>query len=95
MTGQPAMAWASLHKRAVGECFREVLANLWAREPAGLADQLTILYDGALITSVLRPESNALELAREMAHRSVVGSAMTCSTTAWSRGHSSASTIPV
>lgn len=65
---QPAMEWASLHKRAVSRCFKDLFVMLGVREPGALADQLTILYDGALITSVLRPESDALQLAREMAH---------------------------
>ena len=66
---RPAMPWARKHKHAVREVFRRLFDNAGLDDPDGRADELAILYDGALITNVLRPEANAVERARKMAFR--------------------------
>ncbi|QLQ09142.1 MAG: TetR/AcrR family transcriptional regulator [Nocardioidaceae bacterium] len=66
--GRPAMRWARAHKRATVDCFQRMFANSGLRDASSFAEQITILYDGALITSVMRPESNAIAHARAAAH---------------------------
>ena len=66
--GGPAMRWARLHKRATRDFFHRIFSSSGLRRPDSFAEQITILYDGALITSVMRPESDAIEHARVMAH---------------------------
>lgn len=64
---RPPMRWARTNKRAVRECLERMFRAGGLAEPDILADQVCILYDGALMTSVMRPESNAVETARQMA----------------------------
>jgi AcrR family transcriptional regulator len=61
------MRWARTHKRAVHELFLRMFRVGGVRESATVANQVCILYDGALVTSVVRPESNAIECAWQMA----------------------------
>lgn len=65
---RPPMLWARANKRAVHEAFLRMFTNAGAPHPRTLAEQICILYDGALITSAIRPESNAVDVARQMAH---------------------------
>ncbi len=66
---RPATRWARMHKRAALETFRRMFESQGHPDPALVAEQLSILYDGALVTSHVRPESNAVEHARDMARR--------------------------
>ena len=66
---RPGVRWARVHKLAVFECFCRMFAGHELTDSFGLACQLNILYDGALVTSALRPESGAVKQARDMAHR--------------------------
>jgi AcrR family transcriptional regulator len=66
---RPATKWARLHKRVTFETFHKIFASHGTPDPETRAEQLSILYDGALITSYLRPASDAVQRAREMAHR--------------------------
>lgn len=66
---RPAAKWARLHKHATFETFHEIFRSHGSPDPGARAEQLSILYDGALITSYLRPASDAVQRAREMAHQ--------------------------
>lgn len=66
---RPATRWARVHKRAAFDIFRRMFETHGLLDPASTAEQLSILYDGALVTSYVRPDSDAVEQARDMAHR--------------------------
>lgn len=66
---RPATRWARAHKSAAFETFRRMFDSHGQEDPAAMAEQLSILYDGALVTSYVRPDSGAVDRAREMAHR--------------------------
>lgn len=64
----PAWKWAVRHKTQVGDFFKSILAPLGDREAIDdLAQKMMILYDGTLITIALKPTSDAVTYAREMA----------------------------
>lgn len=67
-TDRPPMRWARVNKRAVYDSLLRILAKAGVARPETVAEQLCILYDGALISSALRPESDAVNVARHMAH---------------------------
>ena len=71
---RPATRWAKQHKRAAFDTFQQIFASHDVPDPRAMAEQLSILYDGALITSYLRPASDAVARARAMAHRLLVAS---------------------
>ena len=71
---RPAARWAKLHKCATFDMFNKIFASHQVPDPESLAEQLSILYDGALITSYLRPAADSIGRAREMAHRLLVSS---------------------
>jgi AcrR family transcriptional regulator len=68
--GGPAVTWARVHKRAVQACFASMIqaSGVDAGAAQAAAEQLCILYDGALITAAFRPESRAIERAASMAN---------------------------
>lgn len=66
---RPATQWARVHKSAAFHMFRAMFEAHNETDPGSMAEQLSILYDGALITSYVRPDSHAVTRAREMAHR--------------------------
>ena len=70
---RPATRWARLHKRAAHETFRGMFESKGHPDPSLMAERLSILYDGALVTSYVRPDSNAVEHARDMARRLLNG----------------------
>lgn len=70
--GRPATRWARVHKSAAFDIFRRMFESHGLSDPASLAEQLSILYDGALVTSYVRPDSDAVECARVMAHRLLI-----------------------
>lgn len=71
---RPATRWAKLHKRAAFDAFHQIFASHDVSNPGAMAEQLSILYDGALITSYLRPASDAVARARDMAHHLLLAS---------------------
>jgi AcrR family transcriptional regulator len=66
---RPATRWARVHKSAAFDLFRGMFEAHDLSDPASMAEQLSILYDGALVTSYVRPDSDAVEQARDMARR--------------------------
>ncbi|MDI2098478.1 hypothetical protein [Ruicaihuangia caeni] len=62
---RPPMRWARTNKRGLHDAFVRMLGGIGDSE--AIADQLCILYDGALATSAIRPQAGAVELARRMA----------------------------
>jgi AcrR family transcriptional regulator len=66
---RPAARWARVHKNAVFGIFHRMFESNGHAEPDLMAERLSILYDGALVTSYVRPESDAVRHARDMAHR--------------------------
>lgn len=66
---RPATRWARAHKSAAFGIFRRMFEVHGYPDPASMAGRLSILYDGALVTSFVRPDSDAIELARDMARR--------------------------
>ncbi|WP_353987231.1 TetR/AcrR family transcriptional regulator [Ruicaihuangia caeni] len=62
---RPPMRWARTNKRGLHDAFVRMLGGIRGSE--AIADQLCILYDGALATSAIRPQAGAVELARRMA----------------------------
>lgn len=69
---RPATRWARVHKSAAHDTFRRMFEAHDLADPASMAEQLSILYDGALVTSYVRPDSDAVEQARRMAQRLLV-----------------------
>lgn len=67
--GGPAVRWAKVHKQAACETFRQIFRDHHLSNPDLMAGQMSILYDGALVTSYIRPDSNAVQMARTMAHQ--------------------------
>lgn len=65
--GMP-MRWAQVNKRALYDWLFGLCSTAGLQEPSTVANQISILYDGALVTSALRPESDAVKVARQMAH---------------------------
>jgi len=64
----PAWKWAARHKAEVKGFFEEILAPLGDGDTVSdLAQKMMILYDGALVTVALKPESGAVSHARSMA----------------------------
>jgi AcrR family transcriptional regulator len=66
---RPATRWARLHKSAAVDKFTEIFTSHEVEDPRSKAEQLAILYDGALVASYLGPGSDAVERTRDMAHR--------------------------
>lgn len=71
---RPALRWARIHKRASFELFRRMFEMDAAAAPSMMAEQLSILYDGALITSAVRPDSDAVNAGRSMAKLVLIAS---------------------
>ncbi len=62
----PARRWVRDHKLAVRDCFRRVFNAGGLADPDEMAEEMVILYEGALVTTAVRPESGAVDRARRM-----------------------------
>ncbi|MBU8816810.1 TetR/AcrR family transcriptional regulator [Mycolicibacterium goodii] len=60
----PARRWVRNHKLAVRDCFRRVFISGGLVDPDEMAEEMVILYEGALVTTAVRPESGAVDRAR-------------------------------
>lgn len=60
--------WARRHKQTVFETFVEMFSTVGVTQPSEMAERLSILYDGALVTRSVRPKCDAVSAARAMAH---------------------------
>jgi AcrR family transcriptional regulator len=67
-SGTVGSEWASSHKTQVNEVFQRFFRDAGFPDPRSAADQLSILYDGALVNGAIRPGCDAAEIARSMAH---------------------------
>ncbi|WP_301122546.1 TetR/AcrR family transcriptional regulator [Mycolicibacterium fortuitum] len=72
-TDLPAKRWVRIHKLEVLATIRKMLADAGHPESVEVAEQLALIYDGALVTAAVRPESGAIERGRAMA-LAVIGS---------------------
>jgi AcrR family transcriptional regulator len=66
-----ARHWIRIHKLAVRDCFIRILHSSDSSDSTELAEQLAILYDGALVTAAIRPDASPIDRARSMALRLV------------------------
>jgi len=64
----PARKVASAHKRALRKRLKAIAKRLGAQRPGELADQLTILINGAFVSAQLFEPGEAAPLLRRMAH---------------------------
>ncbi|MGW4334872.1 TetR/AcrR family transcriptional regulator [Rhodococcus koreensis] len=62
----PAKRWVRTHKLAVRDCFCRMLTASDVPNASELAEQLALIYDGALVMAAVRPESRTIERARSM-----------------------------
>lgn len=62
----PARRWVRNHKLAVRDCFWRICSADALASTEEIAEQLMILYEGALATAAVRPETSAVERARAM-----------------------------
>lgn len=63
----PAFRWVRTHKVAVRDTFVRMLTSAGTEPAKEIAEQLSILYDGSLVTAAFRPKSGAIQRARLMA----------------------------
>lgn len=63
----PAHPVAIAHKDAIRAFMRDACAALDAPDPDGLAAQLMLLYDGAIVTAIIRHDPQAARDARDAA----------------------------
>jgi AcrR family transcriptional regulator len=63
----PAFRWVRTHKLAVRDTFVRMLTSGGIKPAREIAEQLSILYDGSLVTAAVRPKSGAIQRARLMA----------------------------
>ncbi|WP_425909232.1 TetR/AcrR family transcriptional regulator [Nitrobacter sp. TKz-YC02] len=63
----PAFRWVRIHKVAVRDAFVRMLTSAGIKPAKEIAEQLSILYDGSLVTAAFRPKSGAIQRARLMA----------------------------
>ncbi|MCF1595194.1 TetR/AcrR family transcriptional regulator [Streptomyces muensis] len=63
----PAQKWARTHKLAVLATIRKMIEKAGSADAAEISEQIAIVYDGALVTAAIRPDSAAIERGRAMA----------------------------
>ncbi|MCP1998511.1 TetR/AcrR family transcriptional regulator [Nitrobacter winogradskyi] len=63
----PAFRWVRIHKLAVRDTFVRMLISAGVNSAREIAEQLSIIYDGSLVTAAVRPRSGAIQRARFMA----------------------------
>ena len=63
----PAPRWVRIHKVAVRDAFVRMLTSAGIKPAKEIAEQLSILYDGSLVTAAFMPKSGAIQRARLMA----------------------------
>ncbi len=66
-TAHPAHSIAVAHKDAIRAFMRDACAALDVPDPDGLAAQLMLLYDGAIVTAIIRRDPQAARDARAAA----------------------------
>lgn len=66
--GSVGASWASHHKSQVNKVFQRLFRSAGFTDPASAANQLSILYDGALVNGAIRAQSDAADTARSIAH---------------------------
>lgn len=62
-----AQRWVRAHKLEVLSVFRRICEDAEHPQAEETAQQLAIIYDGALVTAAVRPESDAIKRGRGMA----------------------------
>lgn len=62
-----APRWVRIHKLAVRDTFVRMLTAAGIKAAREIAEQLSIIYDGSLVTAAVRPRSGAIQRARLMA----------------------------
>ncbi len=64
---EPAHQAAAEHKRAVHDMLHDLAVNAGAEDPRKLADQLTLLFEGAVVVRLVTNNRDAALLARQAA----------------------------
>lgn len=66
---RPPMKWLTKHKRAVLHSLGRMFERASIRDSEQFAQQVAILYDGALVVNMVGEDFDAVEQSRVMAHK--------------------------